>query len=53
MSFKNGTIFQRKKATQVTDHAARCIISFLAVAPEKAAISAQFKFLAKYYTVKQ
>jgi hypothetical protein len=45
--------FREKKAPQVTDNAARCIISFLAVAPEKTAVSAQFKFLAKHHTVKQ
>jgi hypothetical protein len=44
MSFGNGTLFQRKKASQVTNYATRCIISFLAVAPEKTAVSAQFKF---------
>jgi hypothetical protein len=44
MSFGNGTLFQRKKASQVTNYAKRCIISFLAVAPEKTAVSAQLKF---------
>jgi hypothetical protein len=45
MSFGNGTIFQRKKASQATSHTLYDEnISFFAVASEKMVFSAQFKF---------